>query len=270
MARTVPLERMRNIGIAAHIDAGKTTTTERILYYTGRSHKIGEVHEGTATMDWMEQEQERGITITSAATTASWKDMQINIIDTPGHVDFTAEVERSLRVLDGAVAVFDAVAGVQPQSETVWRQADKYSVPRICFINKTNQTGGDFYKSLDSILKRLSPNAFPIVLPIGFEKEINGVVDLINMKSYTYKDFTDKEFTIGEVPADMVEKAKEYRHKLLEKVVESDDALMEKYLGGTELTEQEFLMAIRKSVQSGKFFPVMGGDGRGIIVQTLL
>src|SRR5947209_17047122 len=194
MPRTVPLERMRNIGIAAHIDAGKTTTTERILYYTGRTHKLGEVHEGTATMDWMEQEQERGITITSAATTCEWKDFQINIIDTPGHVDFTAEVERSLRVLDGAVAVFDAVAGVQPQSETVWRQADKYSVPRLCFINKIDRTGGDFYKSLDAIHKRLSPNAFPIQLPNGFEKDINGVVDLVRMKAYTYKHIKDKGF----------------------------------------------------------------------------
>src|SRR6202142_1287313 len=270
MAREYSLENTRNIGIIAHIDAGKTTTTEGILYRTGKTHKIGEVHQGEATMDWMDQERERGITITSAATTCFWNDTRINIIDTPGAIHFPVEVERSLRVLDGAVTVFDGKMGVEPQSETVWRQADKYGVPRICFINKINQTGGDFYASLESIHKRLSPNAFPIQIPIGFEKEINGVVDLINMKSYTYKDFTDKEFTIGEVPADMVEKCKEYRSKLLEKVVESDDALMEKYLGGTELTEQEFLMAIRKSVQSGKFFPVMGGDGRGIIVQTLL
>lgn len=280
MPREYPIEVTRNIGIIAHIDAGKTTVTEGVLFNTGMIHKIGAVHEGETTTDWMEQERERGITITAAAVTCYWAPKfiklagdvkhKINIIDTPGHVDFTVEVERSLRVLDGAVTVFDGKMGVEPQSETVWRQADKYGVPRICFINKINQTGGDFYKSLDSILKRLSPNAFPIVLPIGFEKEICGVVDLINMKAYTYKDFTDKEFTIGEVPADMLEKAKEYRHRLLEKVVESDDVLMEKYLGGTELTEQEFLMAIRKSVQSGKFFPVMGGDGRGIIVQTLL
>lgn len=280
MPREYPIEQTRNIGIIAHIDAGKTTVTEGVLFNTGMIHKIGAVHEGETTTDWMEQERERGITITAAAVTCYWAPKfiklagdtkhKINIIDTPGHVDFTVEVERSLRVLDGAVTVFDGKMGVEPQSETVWRQADKYNVPRICFINKINQTGGDFYKSLDSILKRLSPNAFPIVLPIGFEKEICGVVDLINMKSYTYKDFTDKEFTVGEVPADMLEKCKEYRHRLLEKVVESDDALMEKYLGGTELTEQEFLMAIRKSVQSGKFFPVMGGDGRGIIVQTLL
>lgn len=280
MPREYPIEVTRNIGIIAHIDAGKTTVTEGVLFNTGMIHKIGAVHEGETTTDWMEQERERGITITAAAVTCYWAPKfiklagdvkhKINIIDTPGHVDFTVEVERSLRVLDGAVTVFDGKMGVEPQSETVWRQADKYNVPRICFINKINQTGGDFYKSLDSILKRLSPNAFPIQLPIGFEKEICGVVDLINMKSYTYKDFTDKEFTVGEVPADMLEKCKEYRHKLLEKVVESDDVLMEKYLGGTELTEQEFLTAIRKSVQSGKFFPVMGGDGRGIIVQTVL
>ncbi len=280
MAREYPIEVTRNIGIIAHIDAGKTTTTEGILYNTGVTHNIGAVHEGETVTDWMEQERERGITITAAAVTCYWTPRfiklagdvkhKINIIDTPGHVDFTVEVERSLRVLDGAVTVFDGKMGVEPQSETVWRQADKYGVPRVCFINKINQTGGDFYKSLDSIHKRLSPNAFPIQLPIGFEKEINGVVDLINMKSYTYKDFTDKEFTIGEVPADMLEKCKEYRQRLLEKVVESDDALMEKYLAGQELSEQEFLVAIRKATQSGKFFPVVGGDGRGIIVQTIL
>ncbi len=280
MPREYPIEVTRNIGIIAHIDAGKTTVTEGILYNTGMIHKIGAVHEGETVTDWMEQERERGITITSAAVTCYWTPRfiklggdtkhKINIIDTPGHVDFTVEVERSLRVLDGAVVVFDGKMGVEPQSETVWRQADKYQVPRMCFINKINQTGGDFYRSLDSIHKRLSPNAFPIQIPIGFEKEIRGVVDLINMKAYTYKDFTDKEFTIEEVPADMMEKAKEYRHKLMEKVVESDDALMEKYLGGQELTEQEFLTAIRKAVQGGKFFPVLGGDGRGVIVQTIL
>src|SRR6478736_1680097 len=192
MARQAPLERTRNIGIMAHIDAGKTTTTERILYYTGMTHKMGEVHEGAATMDWMEQERERGITITAAATTCFWKEQRVNIIDTPGHVDFTVEVERSLRVLDGAVVVFDGKMGVEPQSETVWRQADKYSVPRMCFINKINQTGGDFYKSLDSIHHRLSKRALPIHLPIGFEQSVSGVVDLVNMKSYTYKEFTDK------------------------------------------------------------------------------
>lgn len=280
MPREYPLEVTRNIGIIAHIDAGKTTTTEGILFNTGMTHNIGAVHEGETVTDWMEQERERGITITAAAVTCYWEPRfiklagavkhKINIIDTPGHVDFTVEVQRSLRVLDGAVTVFDGKMGVEPQSETVWRQADEYGVPRICFINKINQTGGDFYKSLESIHKRLSPNAFPIQLPIGFEKEICGVVDLINMKSYTYKDFGDKEFTIGEVPADMVEKCKEYRQRLMEKVVETDDVLMEKYLAGTELNEQEFLTAIRKATQSGKFFPVVGGDGRGIIVQTIL
>jgi len=271
----------RNIGIIAHIDAGKTTTTESILFYTGKIHKIGEVHEGNTTMDWMEQERERGITITAAATTSFWsKTMQngakaedshrINIIDTPGHVDFTVEVERSLRVLDGAIVVFDGKMGVEPQSETVWRQADKYSVPRMCFINKINQTGGDFYKSLDAIHKRLSPNAYPIQLPIGFEKDINGVVDLVKMKAYTYTEHKDAKFVESEVPADMAEKVKEYRHKLMEKVVESDDVLMEKYLAGNELTEEEFHTAIRKATLSGGFYPVTGGDGRGLIVTKLL
>ena len=207
MPRTVPLERMRNIGIAAHIDAGKTTTTERILYYTGRSHKIGEVHEGTATMDWMEQEQERGITITSAATTASWRDMQINIIDTPGHVDFTAEVERSLRVLDGAVAVFDAVAGVQPQSETVWRQADKYSVPRICFINKMDRVGADFYHSVDTIVDRLRARPVPIQIPVGAEDQFKGIVDLVEMKAVIWRDETlGAKFDVVEIPEDLQRK----------------------------------------------------------------
>ena len=268
--RDYPLEKVRNIGTIAHIDAGKTTVTEGILYSTGRIHKIGEVHEGETQMDWMEQEKERGITIPSAATTSFWKDHRINIIDTPGHVDFTAEVERSLRVLDGAVVVFDGKMGVEPQSETVWRQADKYYVPRICFINKINQTGGDFYKSLDSIRDRLSPNAFPIHLPIGFEKEINGIVDIVEMKSFTYKEYNDKELTVGEVPADMMEKVTQYRDELLEKVVETDDALMEKYLDGGEITEAEFKSAIRKSVLQGDFFAIMGGDGRGVIVRKVL
>src|SRR5438132_155411 len=233
MPREYPIEDVRNIGIIAHIDAGKTTVTEGILYNTGMIHKIGAVHEGETTTDWMEQERERGITITAAAVTCYWTPQynklagdtkhKINIIDTPGHVDFTVEVERSLRVLDGAVTVFDGKMGVEPQSETVWRQADKYGVPRMCFINKINQTGGDFYKSLDSIHKRLSPNAYPIQLPIGFEKEIVGFVDLVQMKSYTYKDFTDKEFTVGDIPPDLKEKAEKYRHELVEKVVESDD-----------------------------------------------
>ena len=280
MPRELPIEQTRNIGIIAHIDAGKTTVTEGILYNTGLIHKIGLVHEGETTTDWMEQERERGITITAAAVTCHWspkfnhieadKKYRINIIDTPGHVDFTVEVERSLRVLDGAVVVFDGKMGVEPQSETVWRQADKYHVPRMCFINKINQTGGDFYKSLDSIHKRLSPDAFPIQIPIGFEKDIVGFIDLVQMKAYTYKDYTDKEFTVGEIPADMKTKAEEYRHKLLEKVLESDDALLEKYLAGQQVSEPEFLLAIRKAVQSGKFYPVLGGDGRGIIVQSIL
>lgn len=270
MPREYPIEKIRNIGIIAHIDAGKTTVTEGILFNTGLTHNIGAVHEGETVTDWMEQERERGITITAAAVTCYWKDHKINIIDTPGHVDFTVEVERSLRVLDGAVVVFDGKMGVEPQSETVWRQADKYHVPRICFINKINQTGGDFYKSLDSIHKRLSPNAFPIQLPIGFEKDINGVVDLVKMKAYTYGEFHDKQLTEGEIPADMVEKAKEYRHKLIEKIVESDDALMEKYLGGAELTEQEVVAGLRKAIVAGNMYGVLGGDGRGVIVQTIL
>jgi elongation factor G len=270
MAREYSLENTRNIGIIAHIDAGKTTTTEGILYRTGKTHKIGEVHQGEATMDWMEQERERGITITSAATTCFWKDSRINIIDTPGHIDFTVEVERSLRVLDGAVTVFDGKMGVEPQSETVWRQADKYGVPRICFINKINQTGGDFYKSLESIHERLNKRAYAIHLPIGFEQTINGVVDLIEMKAYTYKDYKDHELTEGEIPADMKEKAEKYRQHLVEAAVEADDALMEKYLEGHELTIDELKRAIRQSVLSGQFFAVSGGDGRGVIVEKLL
>ncbi len=281
MPREYSLEKTRNIGIIAHIDAGKTTTTESILFYTGKIHKIGEVHEGNTAMDWMEQERERGITITAAATTAFWSPTlqnggkaddtnRVNIIDTPGHVDFTVEVERSLRVLDGAVVVFDGKMGVEPQSETVWRQADKYSVPRMCFINKINQTGGDFYKSLDAIHKRLSPNAFPIQLPVGFEKDIVGIVDLVKMKAYTYKEHKDKGFTEGEVPAEMLEKCKEFRHRLMEKVVEFDDVLMEKYLAGTELSVEEFKKAIRTATLTGKFYPVLGGDGRGLIATSIL
>ncbi|MBI4049856.1 MAG: elongation factor G [Candidatus Doudnabacteria bacterium] len=277
MTREIPIEQTRNIGIIAHIDAGKTTVTEGILYNTGLKHTIGLVHEGETTTDWMEQERERGITITAAAVTCYWNPSagsgqkhKINIIDTPGHVDFTVEVERSLRVLDGAVVVFDGKMGVEPQSETVWRQADKYHVPRLCFINKINQTGGDFYKSLDSIHRRLSVDAFPIQLPIGFEKDVSGFADLVQMKAYTYKDYTDRDFTVGEIPADLKSRAEEYRRKLLEKVVESDDAILEKYLAGQEISEAEFLTAIRKSVMGGKFFPVLGGDGRGVIVQSIL
>lgn len=229
MQREYPLEKVRNIGTIAHIDAGKTTVTEGILYITGKTHKIGQVHEGEATMDWMEQEQERGITITSAATTCFWKDHQINIIDTPGHVDFTVEVERSLRILDGAVVIFDGKMGVEPQSETVWRQADKYKVPRVCFINKINQTGGDFYKSLESMRQRLSANSYPIQIPIGFEQEVSGVVDFVSMKSYSYKNFDDKKLIEGEIPDNLKGKAEEMRKELVEKVVEYDDEIMEKY-----------------------------------------
>ncbi len=270
MAREYSLENTRNVGIIAHIDAGKTTTTEGILYRTGKTHKIGEVHQGEATMDWMEQERERGITITSAATTCFWNDTRINIIDTPGHIDFTVEVERSLRVLDGAVTVFDGKMGVEPQSETVWRQADKYGVPRICFINKINQTGGDFYKSLESIHERLSKRAYAIHLPIGFEQSINGIIDLVEMKAYSYKDYTDHELVEVEIPADMQEKAERYRQHLVEAAVEADDALLEKYLEGTELTIDEIKGAIRKSVLTGQFYAVSGGDGRGVIVEKLL
>ncbi len=270
--KNIPLEKFRNIGIIAHIDAGKTTTTEGILYRTGLSHKIGAVHEGEATTDWMEQERERGITITSAAVTCFWKDHKINIIDTPGHIDFTVEVERSLRVLDGAVVVFDGKMGVEAQTETVWRQANKYGVPRICFVNKINQTGGDFYMSLKTIRERLSKRALPIHLPIGFEKDICGVVDLVDMKAYTYKDFTDKELVQGEIPEDILEKAKNARTLLMEAAVEADDKLFEKYLeeGEESITEAELKSAIRKSVLSGEFFVVTGGDGRGVIVEKVL
>src|SRR3982751_1115954 len=238
---------IRNLGIIAHIDAGKTTTTEGILFRTGLKHKIGAVHEGETTTDWMAQERERGITITAAAVTSFWKDHKINIIDTPGHIDFTVEVERSLRVLDGAVVVFDGKMGVESQSETVWRQADKYNVPRICFINKINQTGGDFYKSLDSIHARLSKRAFPIHLPIGFEQAVNGVVDLVNMKAYTYKEFTDHELIEAEIPEDMADKVSRYRSLLVENAVAEDETLLEKYLevGEEGLNEDEVRQAIR-------------------------
>ena len=272
MPRTTPLERMRNIGIAAHIDAGKTTTTERILYYTGRTHKIGEVHEGTAIMDWMEQEQERGITITSAATTCTWRDIQINIIDTPGHVDFTAEVERSLRVLDGAVAVFDAVAGVQPQSETVWRQADKYRVPRICFINKMDRVGADFYRAVDTIVDRLKARPVPIQIPVGGEDQFKGVVDLIRMKAVIWRDETlGAQFDEVDVPEDLVEKANEYRAHMIEAVSEFDDALFEKFVEGQELTEAEIVAGIRKATIGLKIFPVICGSAfKNKGVQTML
>ena len=260
MARTTPLGNYRNIGIMAHIDAGKTTTTERILYYTGRSYKIGEVHDGTATMDWMEQEQERGITITSAATTCFWKDHRINIIDTPGHVDFTIEVERSLRVLDGAVAVFDGVAGVEPQSEAVWRQADRYEVPRICFVNKMDRVGVDFFRCVDMIADRLGAQPLVMQLPIGAEADYAGVVDLVTMKATVWKDEgLGAEFTIGDIPADLAEQAAEYRSKLVETAVELDDGALEVYLEGQEPDEATLKSCIRKGAISGVFVPVFNG-----------
>jgi elongation factor G len=256
------LTKVRNIGIMAHIDAGKTTTTERILYYTGISYKIGEVHDGAATMDWMEQEQERGITITSAATTCFWKDNQINIIDTPGHVDFTVEVERSLRVLDGAVAVFDGKEGVEPQSEQVWRQADKYDVPRICFVNKMDKIGADFYFSVRTMEERLGANAIPIQLPVGSEGDFEGVVDLVEMNAKVWRGETKlgETYDTIEIPAELAEKADEYRTKLLEAVAETDEALLEKYLGGEELTVEEIKGAIRKLTISSEAYPVLCGS----------
>ena len=260
MQRDYPLDRVRNIGIIAHIDAGKTTTTERVLYYTGKKHKIGEVHEGEATMDWMEQERERGITITAAATTCFWKDHRINIIDTPGHVDFTVEVERSLRVLDGGVTVFDGVAGVEPQSETVWHQADKYHVPRVCYINKLDRTGADFYKDVESIHKRLATNAYPIQLPIGTESNFVGLVDLLTRKAYIYKDDTGKVIDETDVPEDMKTKAEEYRAKLIEAIVEQDESLMERYFAGDEISIPELKKALRKGVVAMKIFPILCGS----------
>ncbi|NNE75189.1 MAG: elongation factor G [Acidimicrobiales bacterium] len=259
-----PLERTRNIGIMAHIDAGKTTTTERILYYTGRSYKIGEVHDGAATMDWMEQEQERGITITSAATACVWNDHRINIIDTPGHVDFTVEVERSLRVLDGAVAVFDGVAGVEPQTETVWRQADTYGVPRMCFVNKMDRTGADFFFCLDSIKDRLTPDVAVIQLPIGAEAQFEGVVDLVRMKALVWPKTTDEKdlgatYEAVDIPDDLVEQAEEYRALLLEALADTDDDLMEKYLEGEDISEGEIKAALRKATIAGQLVPILNG-----------
>ena len=272
MPRPVPIERMRNIGIMAHIDAGKTTTTERILYYTGKTYKIGEVHEGTAVMDFMEQEQERGITITSAATTCEWRDVQINIIDTPGHVDFTAEVERSLRVLDGAVAVFDAVAGVQPQSETVWRQADKYRVPRICFINKMDRVGADFFHAIQTIVDRLKCKPVPVQIPIGAEDQFKGVVDLVTMKARVWRDETlGAQYDDIEIPPDLLPLAQEYREKLLEVAAEADDVLLEKYLETHSLSEEEIIRGIRKATVAQNIFPVLCGSAfKNKGVQNLL
>ena len=272
MARTAPLDRYRNIGIMAHIDAGKTTTTERVLYYTGRSYKIGEVHDGNAVMDWMEQEQERGITITSAATTCSWRDHRINIIDTPGHVDFTIEVERSLRVLDGAVAVFDAVGGVEPQSETVWRQADRYEVPRICFVNKMDRVGADFFRCVDMFVDRLGANPLVVQLPIGAESEFAGVVDLLNMKGITWKDENlGAEYTVGDIPADLLDQANDYRSRMIETAIEQDDAVMEAYLEGNEPDVATLIKCIRKGTVAGDFVPVLCGTAfKNKGVQALL
>lgn len=260
MAREYPLEKIRNIGIMAHIDAGKTTTSERILFYTGKVHRIGEVHDGAATMDWMVQEQERGITITSAATTCFWRDHQINLIDTPGHVDFTVEVERSLRVLDGAIAVFCAVGGVEPQSETVWRQADKYGVPRIAYINKMDRVGADFFRVVGMIAERLKANPVPIQLPIGVEDAFRGVVDLISRKAVIYVDDLGTRSEVSEIPADMVDLVEEYREKLLEAVAEVDEELMVKYLDGEEITEEEIKKAIRRATIEVKMIPVLCGS----------
>ena len=261
MARQTSLEHTRNIGIMAHIDAGKTTTTERILYYTGMTHKLGEVHEGAATMDWMEQERERGITITAAATTCFWRDHRINIIDTPGHVDFTIEVERSLRVLDGAVAVFDSVQGVEPQSETVWRQADKYRVPRIAFMNKMDRIGADFYFCVQTIIDRLGANPIPVQIPVGREAEFRGSIDLVTMKAYLYDDETlGAKYVVQDIPSDLVDKANEYREKLLDAVAEFDDQVMEKYLNGQSLTEEEVRRAIRAGTIAMKIIPVLCGS----------
>ena len=259
MSREYPLERTRNIGIMAHIDAGKTTTTERILFYTGKTHKIGETHDGSATMDWMEQEQERGITITSAATTCYWKGNRINIIDTPGHVDFTVEVERSLRVLDGSVTVLCAKGGVEPQSETVWRQADKYGVPRMCYVNKMDITGADFFHVVKMIKDRLKANPVPIQLPIGKEDTFRGIIDLVNMEADVYYDDLGKDIRVEPIPEDMVDLANEYRTQMIESVAETDDALFEKYCAGEEITTEELKKAIRAATIANKIVPVTCG-----------
>ena len=261
MARKTKLSDYRNIGIMAHIDAGKTTTTERILYYTGKSYKIGEVHDGAATMDWMEQEQERGITITSAATTCFWNEKRINIIDTPGHVDFTIEVERSLRVLDGAVAVFDGVAGVEPQSETVWRQADKYKVPRICFVNKLDRTGADFFRCVDMIKDRLGAKPLVMQVPIGIEASLQGVVDLVKMKAIVWKnEDLGAEWEEKDIPDDLKETCDKYRQELVETAVEQDEKLMEAYLGGEEIKQEDLIKCVRKGCLNFEFVPVLTGS----------
>ncbi len=270
----VPVKRLRNIGIIAHIDAGKTTTTERILYFTGRQHKVGDVDEGNTTMDYLPEERQRGVTIVAAATTCFWdyegEKYRINLIDTPGHVDFTAEVERSLRVLDGAVVIFDGKVGVQAQTETVWRQADKYNVPRIGFVNKLNLIGGDFYKSLESIKERLSPNAVAVTLPIGLEHDLHGVVDLLTRKAYFYDPEEKLTLTEGEIPEDMKDKVEEYRNILVEKIVEHDDKLLEDFLEGRDIPVKELKRVLRKAVIEGKLFPIAGGDSRTAVVRLLL
>src|SRR6266567_870384 len=260
MAREYPLEKTRNIGIIAHIDAGKTTTTERILFYTKKIHRMGEVHEGAATMDWMPQEQERGITITSAATTCFWLDHRINIIDTPGHVDFTAEVERSLRVLDGGVVVFDAVAGVEPQSETVWRQADKYNVPRICFVNKMDRTGASFERTLAMIIDRLGANPVPIQIPIGSESSYKGVVDVLEQKALTFGDKPNDPVTEGPIPPGLEDEAARARQAAIEKIVEFDDALLERFFAEEEISVAELKAALRKATISGQLVPILNGS----------
>jgi elongation factor G len=258
---SVALERVRNIGIMAHIDAGKTTTTERILYYTGRTHKMGEVHEGAAVMDWMEQEQERGITITSAATTAFWHDFRVNIIDTPGHVDFTVEVERSLRVLDGAIAVFDAVAGVEPQSETVWRQADRYRVPRIAFINKMDRTGADFFAAVQSMVDRLGARPVPVQLPLGQEEHFRGVIDLVEMRALVYQDELGTNYEVEEIPSELAEQAQEYHHQLIDSVADHDDELMETYLLDEDAVTPEMLKrALRAATLDITVTPILAGS----------
>ena len=260
MARKYPLDKFRNFGIMAHIDAGKTTTTERILFYTGKSHKIGEVHEGAATMDWMVQEQERGITITSAATTCFWEGHELNIIDTPGHVDFTVEVERSLRVLDGAVTVLDAKSGVEPQTETVWRQADKYGVPRMIYVNKMDATGADFFRCINTVRDRLKANAVPIQIPIGSEAEFRGMVDLISNHAIVTYDDLGKDVRIEEIPAELADQAEEYRMAMIEAIAETDEALMEKYLEGEEITEEEIHAALRKATIANEIVPCICGS----------
>src|SRR3954451_17437465 len=260
MPRKFSLDKTRNIGIMAHIDAGKTTTTERILYYTGRTHKMGEVHEGAAVMDWMEQEQERGITITSAATACEWKGHRINIIDTPGHVDFTVEVERSLRVLDGAVVVFDGVAGVEPQSETVWRQADRYHVPRFCFINKLDRTGADFWRGVESIKDRLGANAVPIQIPIGREDGFLGVIDLVEMKAIYYRDDLGNQIDVVDIPPDLQEEANKHHVAMVEAVAEMDDELTHKYLEGIELSVDDIKRGLRLGTLSTRIIPVLTGS----------